>query len=147
VALGEGAEADGMALGDDLLSLLRHLDVIPCDVFVNGVRGVSARADFHRDGTGGRIGISLNERGIEIIDFEMVEEALPEWVVADAGNEVDGVSECAGVVREVGGRTAGLVTVGQKVPEDFTDGDDAGGKAHGCLVLFLRSAFERGFDF
>jgi hypothetical protein len=40
-----------------------------------------------------------------------------------------------------------LVAVGQKVPEDFTNGDDAGGKDHGCLILFLRSAFKCGFDF
>lgn len=133
VALGEGAEADGVGLLGEVLHLGVPLEVVPGGVFDDVVGGVAV-LEADEDLAGGPVGVDLDEFGVHAPVLELLEEVVAEAVVTDAGEDqgLDAVvlAESVGVDGDVEGGAAEDFLALDEVEEGLAEAYDGELPAH-----------------
>ena len=138
-AQGQGAEADGVGLGDHVDELAGVQDVVPSHALDDGVlRDTVLQRDF--DG-GGRPGVALDD-GVDAGLVGLGNQFVAEFILADRADGPAFGAVLHRVVGEVDGGAAGSLAARQHVPQQFTEAQNDRG-SHGWFpfLCFLYRVF------
>ena len=138
-AQGQGAEADGVGLGDHVDELAGVQDVVPSHALDDGVlRDAVLQRDL--DG-GGRPGVALDD-GVDAGLVGLGNQFVAEFILADRADGPAFGAVLHRVVGEVDGGAAGSLAARQHIPQQFTEAqNDRGGHGWFPFLCFFYRVF------